>query len=163
MKLEILGDRPRVAGRCFKQKTLSSEIVWDGMGETRPTDFVVFRMSFRTAIYRGPNGEQWNYDQLLENHRERGVRFPGTGHFKNAVDIEYWEDEGMDGHVEWHFQTVYRMFLNPEEGEDDSEWHWLHTTSGDVIMRCLGDHVYEMNRDRRRAEYDATHKGSSDG
>ena len=151
MKLEILGEVPRVAGRTFWNKTLPTEIVWDGTSCPQPTRLTIFRISYRTYVWRGPGGEPWSYEQLLTHHREQAVHFPGTGSFNEAVDIEYWQDEGDDGHTEYLYQRVYRMFMHPEQ-HDEHNQRWLGETSGSDIMQLLEEYVYELNREAQRAE-----------
>ena len=156
MKFEILEEVPRVAGSRFRNKTLTTEITWDGLSPLPPTCFDTFRVSYRTEIYRGPEGRKRSYQGLLDYHKAEGIEFPGTWHFGEAVDIEYWEQGGDDGHIEWGFEAVYRMFLDPEidadTGELESRWKWLHDTPGDTIMHILHHAVYELNKERRSAE-----------
>lgn len=148
MKFELIGEVPRVAGRVFRSKTLTTELHWDGVRPLPPTAFQTFRVSYRTNVWRGPNGEQWNYDQLREHHRQNGVSFPGTSHFIEAIDFEYWEDWGADGHIGWEFQGCWRFFLHPETEDEEIESRWLEDTPGDLIQCMLAEHLYEINRDK---------------
>jgi hypothetical protein len=148
MKFELIEEVPRVAGTRFRTKTLATELRWDGVSPLPPTVFDTFRISYRTHVYRGPNGERWSYDELREHHRANDVEFPGTSYFIEATDFEFWYDWGDDGHVEWEYQGTWRFFLHPETEDEESEWRWLEDTSGDMIQAILAEHLYEINRDK---------------
>jgi len=148
VKLELIEEVPRVAGRRFRNKTLETEIRWDGLSALPPTVFDTFRISYRTNVYRGPDGELWSYDELLQHHVDNDVRFPGTSHFSEAVDFEFWYDWGSDGHVEWEYQGTWRFFMHPETEEEEREWQWVNETSGDDIQNLLAEYLYQINRDK---------------
>jgi len=59
MKLELVEEVPRVAGTRFRTKTLQTELHWDGVSPLPPNAFDSFRISYRTRIFRGPEGERW--------------------------------------------------------------------------------------------------------
>ena len=149
MRFELVEKRPYLAGRCFRQKALTTEIGWDGVRPLPPTVFVMFRVSYRTRCWRGPEGQCLTYEELREHATKGGEKFMGTFHYSEAVDFEYWEDWGSDGHIEWEYQGVWRFFLRPETEGYESEWRWLEETSGDEIQRILADHLYEINRDEK--------------
>jgi len=153
MKFELIGEVPRVAGTRFRNKTLQTELRWDGVSLRPPTVFDTFRMSYHTNVYRGPDGERWSYDELRQHHTDNDVKFLGTSHFIEATDFEYWADWGTDGHIEWEYQGAWRFFLHPETEDEESEWRWLEDTSGDMIQAILAEHLYEINRDKWEKKY----------
>ena len=148
MKLELIEEVPRVAGSRFRNKTLQTELCWDGVSPLAPTVFDTFRISYRTRIFRGPEGERWSYEELVKHHVDSGVKFPGYSHFSEAVDFEFWYDWGSDGHVEWEYQGTWRFFLHPETEAEESEWRWLEETSGNDLQHLLAEYLYEINRDK---------------
>lgn len=155
MKLELIEEVPRVAGSRFRNKTLGTELRWDGVSPLPPTVFDTFRISYRTNVYRGPNGERWSYNELRENTVKLNGHFKGTGSHNEAVDFEFWYDWGSDGHVEWEYQGTWRFFMHPENEAESSMWLWLGDTSGDDIQNLLAEYLYEINRDKwekKRAE-----------
>lgn len=148
MKFELIEEVPRVAGCVFRQKTLSTELLWDGVRPLPVTAFQIMRLSYRTHVYRGLNGERWSYNELCENMVNRDGQFRGTSYHTEAVDFEFWYDWGSDGHVEWEYQGTWRFFLHPETKEEESEWRWLEDISGDELQGMLSEYLYEINRDK---------------
>ena len=148
MKLELIEEVPRTAGSRFRTKTLSTELRWDGTSLLPPNVFDTFRISYRTNVYRGPNGERWSYNELRENMVKRDGEFRGTSYHSEAVDFEFWYDWEEGDRVLWEYQGTWRFFMHPETKDEESEWRWLNETSGDEIQNLLAEYLYEINRDK---------------
>jgi len=150
MRIEIIEERAHVSGHHFTQKALRTEIVTDGCAPIQPTDITIYRVQERTGVFRGPNGEYWSYDELLQHHKDQGVKFPGTYHFLEAMDIEFWHDVGDDGHILWVYKMAYRVFIHPEADDDARPWEFVGSVAGNILMRMLDEAVWELTRKNER-------------
>lgn len=146
MKIEIIEERAHVSGHQFTQKALQTDIVTDGCTPIQPTDITIYRVRDHVHVYRGPNGECWSDVEMIQHHKEQGVKFPGTFHFLEAMDIEHWSDVGDDGHILWVYKSTYRVFIHPEADDDEQPWEFVRSVSGDVLMRMLDEAVWERRR-----------------
>lgn len=151
MRIEIIEERAHVSGHQFTQRALRTEIVTDGCTPIQPTDITIYRVQERTGVFRGPDGEHWSYDELLQHHKDQGIKFPGTYHFLEAMDIEFWHDVGDDGHILWSYKTAYRVFIHPEADDDAPAWEFVRSVDGNILMRMLDEAVWEMTRKNERS------------
>jgi hypothetical protein len=54
-------------------------------------------------------GQLLKYNLLAVALEASGERFRGTGYFPEAYDIELWDDYGCDGHIEYEYQSTWRL------------------------------------------------------
>jgi len=149
MKVQVVQRLEHMRRGHYHQKTLPTEMVVGDGTPIEPHHYTIMRFKTRTDRFLGPEGEIWTYDELLHHHLDNEVKFPGTSHFLEAMDIEYWEDGGTDGHIEWIHVSNYRIFLHPETEEEENFYGWIQAQTGGMLQRLLEEAVYEIERDAR--------------
>ncbi len=97
----------------FVPWVLPTEFLLDGTNLPRPEKFNIMRGG-HADLYQYW-GEWLNYSDLFDRHTASGERFPGTGHFQQAAELELWQDYGDDGHTVYEHMGTYLVNATAEE------------------------------------------------
>lgn len=127
-------------GYC--QLTLPTQFVIASPAEARPELFSIMRYSYTELFYLLSHAELLGYSELLAALKADGKKFRGTGYENEALDVEYWIQDGDEGHVDWRHAGNYRIVF-----ENYRKWQNLRGVTGSQFSYSLAEKVREFNKD----------------
>ena len=127
--------------RGYRQLTLPTEFVISSPAEVRPEFFAMMRYAWSEMYWLPSRSVLLPYHEFVAALKAAGTPFNGTSHHRCAMDVEFWECEGDDGHVEYRHQANYRIVF-----ERNDPWAFLAGVTGSQFSYSLGEKVREFSK-----------------